>query len=85
MAERLARLKGVPLNQSPMSEQGKGFYVRPDTRSRAAAADDLMDQIQAEVDIDRQHKAQADENMEVVRQRLEGLSGVSVSTVHTAT
>ncbi len=74
MADRLAKLKGVP--QQPQQQGGGAFYVRPDTRVDAARTEDLLRQMGEEVRMDETTGAAADPTDEIA-ERLAKLKGVA--------
>ena len=82
MAERLAKLKGVPTSTvgPTQTQKSAGFYHAPETRPPAKQSDDLLRQMGEEVKID-EGKRQADEEINVdIAERLAKLKGISSSS-----
>ena len=77
MADRLAKLKGVPLGQEEEEAKAKkGFFVQPDARADAAKADDLVRQMGEEVQVDAK-TGEGQDPTEAIAERLAKLKGIS--------
>ncbi len=80
MAQRLAKLKGM--SQEAVKDEdasaGKGFYHAPDVRAPAVKADDLMEQIGAEVQLEERAGKGVDPAEDIAERlaRLKGLDKV---------